>query len=95
MTSLAILLEFNLVNHFIYIVETLKGSYYIGYTTNIENRMKVHQSGKGSKFIRAFKFGQLIYQEKHQTKSAALKREAEIKKWDRSKKEKLIFGKEA
>ncbi|MBF0491710.1 MAG: GIY-YIG nuclease family protein [Deltaproteobacteria bacterium] len=81
-------------NHFVYILETAKGPYYIGYTTDIEKRMRAHRSGKGSKFVRAFKFGQLLYQERHLTKSGALKREAEIKKWDRSQKETLIFGKE-
>lgn len=81
-----------MTTHFVYILEALNGKLYVGYTIDIEKRMKAHQEGKGSKFIRAFGFGKLLYQEKHSTKSLALKREAEIKKWNHTKKKALIEG---
>ncbi len=77
-------------SHFVYILESADGKYYTGYTINLEQRMKSHQEGKGSKFIRAFGFGKLLYHEKYPTKSEAMKREAEIKRLSRAEKEKLI-----
>ena len=84
-----------MTEHFIYILETVQGPYYIGYTTDIKKRMLAHQSGKGSKLVRAFKFKKLVYQECYSSKSEALKREAELKTWKRSKKETLIRKKGA
>lgn len=52
--------------------------------------MEQHRSGKGAKFTRGFGFEKLLYQESYLTKSKALKREAQIKSWPRSKKEALI-----
>lgn len=78
--------------HFTYILQSTDGRYYTGYTTNLEQRMKSHQEGKGSKFIRGFGFGKLLYHETYSTKSEAMKREAEIKRLSRAEKEKLIFS---
>lgn len=76
--------------HFVYILESQDGKYYTGYTIDLKRRMKMHASGKGSKFVRAFGFKELLYFEKFRSKSRALKREAEIKKWSRAQKETLI-----
>lgn len=77
---------------FVYILETTRGTYYVGYTNDIKKRMKAHQEGKGAKFVRAFGFAKLLYQERHTSKSSALKREAEIKRWSRLQKKKLILS---
>ena len=78
------------VNHFIYILETANGSYYTGYTTDLERRFLEHQNKKGAKYTRAFGAKKLIYSEVFTDKSSALKREAAIKKLTRSQKEILI-----
>jgi putative endonuclease len=46
----------------------------------------MHETGKGSKYVRSRLPFKLIYTEKFQTKSEALKREAQIKGWSRHKK---------
>lgn len=84
--------------YFVYILEASKGGspnghYYIGYTTNLKRRMGEHRSGKGSKFVRAFGFKKLLYSETHPTRSAAMKREAQLKTWTRAQKEALVKGK--
>ncbi len=79
--------------YFVYILQVSNGKYYTGYTADLERRMKQHRSGNGSKFIRAFGFGKLLYHEKYRSKSKALKREAEIKGWSREEKENLIHVK--
>ena len=74
----------------LYILLCSDKSLYTGITNNIENRMKVHGSGKGSKYVRAHMPFELVYEEKFETKSEALKREIEIKKMPRDEKLKLI-----
>lgn len=78
--------------HFVYILEASNDKYYIGYTTDLKRRMTQHKNGKGSKFIRGFGFKKLLYHESYFIKSKALKREAELKRWSRTKKEALIVG---
>ena len=52
---------------------------YVGYTNNLKNRIKLHNSGKGAKFTRGRKW-KLIYKEKFNSKSKAISREYYIKK---------------
>ena len=51
---------------------------YVGYTNNLSNRIKLHNSGKGAKFTRGRKW-KLIYSEKCETKNQAISREYYIK----------------
>lgn len=80
------------MKHFVYILQTLKGHYYTGYTVDLNKRMKAHQKGKGAKFTRTFGFKKLLYHELFAEKSQALKREAAIKKLSRAEKVKIIKG---
>ena len=52
---------------------------YIGWTKNLQKRLKEHNEGKGAKFTRGRKW-KLIYYEVVNNKSSALKREYELKK---------------
>ena len=52
---------------------------YVGYTKNINKRIKDHNSNKGAKFTRGRKW-RLIYKEIYKTKSEAISREYYIKK---------------
>jgi len=52
---------------------------YIGYTSNLKKRIKLHNSGKGAKFTRGRKW-KLIYKEKFRSKNKAISREYYIKK---------------
>ena len=51
---------------------------YVGYTNNLKNRIKLHNSGKGAKFTRGRKW-KLIYKEKFTSKNKAILREYYIK----------------
>jgi len=75
--------------HFVYILESIDGRYYCGYTNDVDKRIEAHKDGRGAKFTRAFGFKRLIYVELFRTKSRALKREAAIKKLERKEKEAL------
>lgn len=65
-------------------------SLYCGITNDVEHRLNEHNHGKGSKYVRSRKPAYLVYAEEHADISRALKREAEVKKWSKAKKEKLV-----
>lgn len=74
----------------VYIIQCRNGAYYVGYTNDLDRRLKMHREGRGSKYVRAFKFSRIVFQEKFRSKSRAMRREAEIKGWSRSKKMALV-----
>lgn len=55
-------------------------------TNNLKQRLKMHHQGKAAAYTRSFGVAGLVYSENCPSKSQALKREAEIKSWPRSKK---------
>ncbi|MGE5626944.1 MAG: GIY-YIG nuclease family protein [Solirubrobacterales bacterium] len=76
--------------YYIYILECSDGSLYTGYTNDLKNRLKMHNSGKGAKYTRGRLPALLVYYETFDTKSEAMKRECEIKSLSRPDKIKLI-----
>ena len=77
----------------LYILRCGDGSLYTGITTDVEKRLETHRSGKGAKYTRGRGPLTLVYREICGDHSAALKREAEIKKLSRQEKELLIQSK--
>ena len=78
--------------YFVYILRTSGNTLYIGQTNNLEKRLQEHQSKsrRAAKYIRAFDSFILVYTEKYKTRSLAMQREVELKKWPKSKKEALV-----
>ena len=74
----------------LYIIRCSDNSLYTGIAKDLEKRLAVHRSGKGSVYVRARLPFSLVYTEKHKDRSKATKREMEIKKMTRAEKEKLI-----
>ena len=68
---------------FVYILECLDGSYYTGISNNVENRMKMHQKGTGSKYVKRKGFKRLLFFKECLSRSDACKCEFEIKKLNR------------
>lgn len=75
---------------YLYILRGTKNHLYIGVTSNIENRLKRHQSGDGAEFAKRNKTFKLVYTEEFSTLLEARRRESQIKGWRREKKENLI-----
>ncbi len=75
---------------YLYILRLSDGSLYTGITIDIDRRLKQHRSGDGSKYVRSRLPCELVYKEVLDSKSDALKREAEIKSWNKEKKEEFI-----
>ena len=64
---------------FVYILKsTFDGSYYVGPTVDIKERLNRHNQGR-STFTKSKRPWCLIYQEKHPNRSSAMKRESQIK----------------
>jgi predicted GIY-YIG superfamily endonuclease len=63
------------------------GSYYCGLTGDLKQRVLDHTSAKGSKYTRGIKPKALVWFENHPSRERAARREREIKKWGRTKKE--------
>jgi putative endonuclease len=77
----------------VYIAQAQTGRYYVGITTNPQERIEEHNTGKGSKFaINQDPFALAYVSNAFTDKSSARKREAQVKKWTQRKKEKLIMG---
>ena len=78
--------------HFFYILKCSDGSFYAGSTTNLENRVKTHNQGKGATYTSKRRPVQLIYHEQFKSFDDAVQRERQVKKWSGAKKEALIRG---
>lgn len=74
----------------VYILKCQDNSYYTGITNDLTHRIKQHNSGKGAKYTRGRRPVKLVFHEKCEDHSAALKREGAIKKLSRQQKIELI-----
>ena len=76
----------------VYILRCGDGSLYTGISDDVLRRLAAHRAGKGAKYTRGRGPLELVYTQALPDKSAALRREAEIKRLRREEKEKLIAG---
>lgn len=77
-------------NYYVYILLCADSTFYIGTSNNVEKRVKTHNLGKGAKYTKVRRPVKLLYTETLPNKSEALKREIELKKFTRAKKENLL-----
>lgn len=75
---------------YVYIVRCKDNSLYTGWTTDLNRRVREHNSGKGAKYIRGRQPIELVYFEAYATKLEATRREYEIKQLNKPRKENLI-----
>lgn len=71
---------------YVYLLRCSDGSLYCGWTNDLERRLAAHNSGKGAKYTRGRRPVELVYWEECESKSAAMKREHEIKQLSRAEK---------
>ncbi|PIY79046.1 MAG: hypothetical protein COY81_04770 [Candidatus Pacebacteria bacterium CG_4_10_14_0_8_um_filter_43_12] len=76
----------------VYIVECADGSFYTGSTPDITSRVKKHNDGMGAKYTRNHLPVKLVYFEPYPDRSAAAKREIELKKLKHRQKKELAVG---
>lgn len=76
--------------YYVYLAECSDGSLYCGYTDDLQKREVAHNEGKGAKYTTSRLPVTFVYNEACETKSAALKREYEIKQLTKEQKHALI-----
>ena len=76
--------------YFVYLLLCADGSIYTGITTDVKRRLAEHRAGTASKYTRSHGAIRMLYSESCGERSTALRREAQIKKWDRQKKLALV-----
>lgn len=76
--------------NYTYILKCKDGTYYTGWTNDLEKRLQAHNDGKGAKYTKYRRPVQLIYYESFETKQEAMSREYAIKHISRKEKEELI-----
>ena len=69
-------------------VSSVKSKSYVGYTNNLKTRLEKHNSNKGAKSTKGYKW-LLIYNKKFKSKSEAMSYEYKLKK-DRNKRRQIL-----
>ena len=78
--------------HFVYIVRCIDGTFYTGYARDPHAREIAHNTGRGAKYTSGRRPVTLVYVERYRSKGRALRREIEIKRWTRKRKQRLCGG---
>jgi putative endonuclease len=80
------------VAYFVYILRCADGTLYTGSTNDVQARLLTHNSGRGAKYTAGRRPVRIVYSEEHESRSSAQRREHQLKRWTRAKKEALIAG---
>ncbi len=78
------------MQYYFYLARCSDNSLYVGSCNNIEEREKRHNNGEGAQYTKVRRPVKIIYYEAFETLLAARRREIQVKKWSRVKKENLI-----
>ncbi len=76
--------------HFFYLARCADESLYAGTCVDLAKREQKHNDGTGAKYTRGRRPVRIVYNEKYESVSEARRREAEVKKWSKERKEELI-----
>jgi putative endonuclease len=77
---------------YVYIVICSDGTYYTGYTPDLERRVRLHNDGRGAKYTRGRRPVELVWSREYKYFRKAFSEEKRIKKLTRSQKEELVSG---
>ena len=75
---------------FCYILKCSDGTYYTGWSTDPQRRLRQHNAGRGARYTRSRRPVRLVYVESQPDRVSAMKRERAIKALSRPQKEKLF-----
>ncbi len=87
--------------YFVYIARCSDGTFYVGYTEDIETRENVHNQARGARYTAMRRPVRIVYTEAFESLEAAVRstlrlstggRERQLKRWSRAKKDALISG---
>ena len=75
---------------FVYLLRCADGSLYCGWTTDVERRVAQHQAGSASRYTRSRRPVVLAWSRPVDSRSAALREEARIKRLSPAAKRELV-----
>ena len=77
--------------YYVYILASKRyGTLYIGITNDLRRRLEEHRIGKGSEFVKRYRVTRLVHVETFDDPESAIRREKQLKKWNRDWKIRLI-----
>ena len=77
---------------YVYFLLCSDDSYYVGSTHDLDERVDRHNQGRGCRYTSQRLPVRLVYSEPHESEASAVRRERQIKRWSRKKKEALVQG---
>ena len=77
---------------YVYILECTGGHCHVGHTEDLEARLKAHLAGVGADFTWRHPPLRMVFTEEFLEESSAVRREAQLKRWSRAKKQALLCG---
>jgi len=78
------------MSYFVYILLCSDGSFYTGYTADVEERMRQHTNGTGARYTKSHPPKKIVHVEQFGTRSEAMRRERGIKKLSHEQKKLLV-----
>jgi len=78
--------------HRIYVLRCADSTLYVGSTQDLDARLRAHNEGHGASYTFKRRAVKLVYSEVFDSAADALRRERQVKRWSRGKKEALIIG---
>jgi putative endonuclease len=77
--------------YFFYLARCSDKSLYSGTTVNLKARERRHNAGRGARYTASRRPIEIVYHEEFETLLDARRREAEVKRWQKARKEKLVM----
>lgn len=76
--------------YYVYMIRSRHGTYYTGYTHDLNKRIQLHNNGRGAKYLKGRGPVKLVFAKEYKYYKNALKGERKIKSISKKAKEKLI-----
>jgi putative endonuclease len=83
-------LETGVKSYYVYLLLCDDGSYYTGYTNNVDSRLERHKKGYGARYTRMRKPKRIVHVEEFRTRGDATKREQQMKALSHREKDELV-----
>jgi len=77
------------MTYYVYIIRCVDGSFYTGYSRNVDRRVRQHVMGRGARYLRIHKPEKLVHVEEFGSRAEAMKRERRVKLLSHSQKLRL------
>ena len=77
------------MTYYVYVILCEDGTFYTGYTKDLDRRMKLHMEGKGARYTKMHLPEKLVHFEEFNSRAEAMKRERTIKKLNHNQKSEL------